>query len=257
MATANSVAPEILCCHEIKSSLETILNWMEQAPTGWRFVEKFRPLLASGQAKVQQITPEIVKENTAQGTPIDLAEGMFVYDGSVRTIYIDFNQELGQLLPTLFHEMVHALDPEYLKSFWKVEHARQSFKKKTLDILEVTSARVHKAISDLIGSDCTLNEFATLQTERQTYEKLRQARLFAAERKAYVFQFQFVKEMSELFPQFKVYCQELSRNGFSVDVSMTDEEICARYGLDPACLSQTANTLTTFDKMSDPFRDAA
>lgn len=209
------------------STLEEALNVIGTTPIGKQTLAKFQPKLESGEIRVRELTDTIRKEKRLDGQ-----SAIYIPDekGHGGTIYVDYNNELGLLIPNLFHEMVHSVDNQ-------LHESRSVFNKK----MNAMDASLRQAAIRTGKLESSLNEKDLSQEELLIYsdfQKFRDRRTYSAERLAYDSEFTFVSELSNTFPCYAGYIKAQSEKGLTMRGSLPDDRLMDLYHIDKRHLGE-------------------
>ena len=195
-----------------------------------RKIEAFVPLLQSGLADVRRWTdlPADPRWGRIRGVPA----GGFQYDGHVRIISINVDEDPRLLAPLLLHEIAHCLDQEYLQGYARETELYAQLQAAGDLILPEATRRTGVAMSELIQPHLRPEEYRELVERRKAFEKFQQVRLFRTERKAYSALHRWVQEICERLPAYSGYLNSLRAHGYTFDRHITDQEIVHGYALD-------------------------
>ena len=87
-------------------NLDNLFKLIEMTETGKKIIKKFKTKF-----KKSEITIKEFNEKTRKNLNIaDNRVAIFKYNGKSKVIYIDYNTNVGILLPVLVHEITHSLD---------------------------------------------------------------------------------------------------------------------------------------------------
>ncbi len=210
--------------HEIGSGFERAYRLLVCSPLGRRTLDQFLPLLSHAQVEIrvldERTQAELATGNLLQGDPA----GAFCFDGVKRTIFIEPGLETGLLAPLLFHEMIHCLDEDYLKSFSKNEANWGSLRARAKALIIQDPAKLTQA---------HLSEVAALKREA---EALDHQRLFMTERKAHKATYWVVQELVDAIEGYRFYVSRQKKIGFDLNQWVSEAEIIRKYGLNPNVL---------------------
>jgi hypothetical protein len=177
--------------------LQRALQAIAMTPSGIKLLDRFLPQLQQGRIRILPL-----QEYKEQWPYKDLA-GLYDYDSGI--VYVNTNKPLGIMIPTLFHEIVHALDPDLDRYY----HQRQ---------------KLEQACAPAMRENCYYK-----------IEKLDAKASFATERKAYSEEWRFVQEMANLNPCYvsylKSYAQAKPGPEYDSLRYMPDSDILDLYGL--------------------------
>lgn len=96
-------------------SLDEIFKLIARAPSGRETLEKFLPLYTRQQVRIQPYPATVVSQLREAIGPDQPIGACFENDGRTGTIYYDSQSPLGVTAVFVFHEIVHALDPNVWK----------------------------------------------------------------------------------------------------------------------------------------------
>ncbi|MGK5088505.1 hypothetical protein WDW86_13180 [Bdellovibrionota bacterium FG-2] len=210
--------------HEIGSGIERAYRLIVCSALGRRTLDQFLPLVSRGQVDLRVLDErnqkEIAAGNLLQGDPA----GAFYFDGVRRVIFLEPGLETGLLAPLLFHEMIHCLDEDYLKSFLQNE-------KNWLELRTRAKAIVGLDVATLTQSH--LAEIVELKREAEGFDH---QRLFKTERKAHSATYWLVQEFIDSIEGYRFYISRQKKNGFELDRWVSEAELIRKYGLNPETL---------------------
>jgi len=219
------------------SSIQDLIYLMRFTPSGSTVAERFLSKLSKGLLDIEhwdQETPEHQTEKWITKKNNYRIGAAFYMDEKVQKLMIDFNQELGVLLPMFFHEATHAIDESYVSSFKRNQLLWESFR--TIGLHVVSKVSKEKNIPRELVSEnhCDPEDLIQLRECQEAALSFDQRRLFKTEKRAYHAQALFTEELSQVFPAFKQYVAENFDRRSIFRRIPTDEEIIKAYELNPA-----------------------
>ncbi|MCM2324370.1 MAG: hypothetical protein NDJ90_14020 [Oligoflexia bacterium] len=154
-------------------NLDEVFELISRSPSGYRVLERFRPLHQQGKVAIQPYPLEVVARLREAIGPDQPIGASFVNDGTTGTIYLDPASPLGILAPFLLHEMVHALDQDV----WRAGVGPQSPEERdeTMLLAETGAFELqHTVIQELCAQVPGYREFMSAQSQRARilHEKL-------------------------------------------------------------------------------------
>ena len=200
--------------------IEAALELIGQCPIGRVVADQIRPLLSSGDVKIQQLSEpaspnyndlkQIVPKKGHVG-------GGFTFDGKDKVIWLDLNGPSELLAALLLHEAVHAVDESFLRSFEEATRLIEKFKG------EAQLALKNDEVAGRVG-----DSLLGLWNEA---ERFYQRRLFRAERRAYDVQLEWIQQAATRLKHYPHLMRQAYAHGYVFERKMSDQEIISAYGL--------------------------
>lgn len=219
-------------------SFETALDFISITKTGDELVRKF---------KEKNINISLLTDAGRRRLGSSRAAAIFNFAGKRAKVYVDKSFELGILAITLFHEMVHAIDPlayeayfqevqesENYSKVWKEVMTEAIVRENQLDLLDTLDQkefnRDQKMRLDEIQKRLTYSEKNKLNDANESYQRLKSQLNYQIERKAFDEQNIFLKELKSIIPCFESYIEEHKKvNGLKLEWSTSDDHIFKLY----------------------------
>ena len=211
---------------------EECFRLISQSRAGREVLSRFLPEYRSGRLELREVEADSsellgLRGGNAAGTPV----GGFTYDGGNKRILLARHPALGLQAPLLFHEMVHATDEEFIRSFAESERMWKRFRERAEAAMKEAADRLGKFEDEVTGGDLDPSSRLELIRLRRTAENFERMRLFRTERKAYSLLFVWVQEVCERVPEYRTWLRSQRSQGFDLDRDVTDEEILQGYDL--------------------------
>ena len=204
-----------------------------RSAVGRQVLERFLPGFWGGRVEIVEFPrdslPGELRESHQGG--LGRPAGGFSFQGGKPLIYLEAGSEIRLRAPMLFHEMVHAVDIEYLASFdeslrlWKIFRGRVE--------AELARASRLRGIdpSQLTGDQLPRGTWLELVKLRRAAQAYDQIRLYKAERRAWSLLHRWVEEVCRAMPEYRQWLERARAEGHVFDRPVTDEEIRRGYAL--------------------------
>ena len=214
------------------SDWEECFRLISQSKVGREILDRFLPEYHSGSLELREVETDSNEllglwRGDTTGTPA----GGFTYDGGNKRILLARHPALGLQAPLLFHEMVHATDEEFIRSFTESERMWRWFRERAEAAMIEAAGRLFKPENEITGGDLDPASRIELVRLRRAAENFERLRLFRTERKAYNLLYIWVQEVCERVPAYRVWLRSQRSQGFDLDRDVTDEEILRGYDL--------------------------
>ena len=155
--------------HNTLESLDEVFRIISLSKLGKKTLSQFLPLLQSGEIWVEDLLREdairLQRENGVHGS----VEAAFYYDGNQKRIYVNSRCKVGLLAPLFFHEMVHSLDEEYIRSYHDNQLLWQDFQEYAEKVMAEASMKSQKKVSEIRVEDCNQQDFLKLLDLKNSY----------------------------------------------------------------------------------------
>ncbi len=210
---------------------------------GRQVLERFLPLLQSGRLDIVEFAatgpaPELLQGSRSAG-PGRPAGGFSVVRGRP-TLWIQSGPALEIRAALLFHEMIHAVDDEFVASFEESARRWKQFRARAEADLRQTARLRGIREEEVTGEDLTPSARLALVRLRRLAESYDALRIYRAERRAYNGLYRWVQEVCDVVPGYRARLVKARDEGYVLDRAVSDEEIRRGYGLDPALIDSSA-----------------
>lgn len=218
---------------DVRRALELI----SLAPSGDALVRAYRRLENEGRAAILELDEQRALElaptlSGSRQTRYGRPAGGFVFDGAVRTIYLQKDEDFRIQAPLLVHELVHCMDESYIASR-ATELTLYARLKETATRAMQEAAGSFRDPGELTIGDLSEARRAELLASRREALRFSDRRIYAAERAAYRGLHDWVTEICSRLPEYRGFLASLRAQGYVFDRLVTDEEIVRIYGIDP------------------------
>lgn len=211
-------------------SLDTVLDFVANAPAAKAKVRSFRKELAAGEIHVAQFNDEVRRNNPAEGV---VATFEYIPETNSKTIYVDFTGELGVVAVQFYHEMTHSLDTDGVQAFIREYVKREAVRKaKYEEIWDRIAARLHKAKTEVDPSELTAEEKDELTKLQKAIAEFKNDGTYRAEFLAFSEQMKMLKAMTQQVDCYKHYVeQQASRNEINLWIDNIENNLAIKYGV--------------------------
>ena len=186
------------CDHIQPKTIDKIFDFLRKSPSASLLLDEFGPLYQKGDIPILDLDFD-AWQRVSSGTVHDLSlEAVFHFDGKQKAIYLEEGHPFYRTAIHLIHEIVHALDQDYLDSYRKLE-----------------------PYMDLANEDIGADMW-----------KVAQQRTYRAEEKAHGVQAKVVGELMNVDPTFEKYVLEQRQTDPDFSMPPSERYLTETYGLE-------------------------
>ncbi len=175
------------------TNFKEIFALLRQTPTGRAVLAKFDPKFGF-EIKVEQFSAAMKTGEKRRASAL--------FDLERKTIFVDRKEVIGNLAPIFLHEIIHSLDKDYTRAVEREKELWGEFDNDLNTLLRLASRRKNKIIESLEENDFSKKEIDDIVRMKIAMEQFRDIRIYRAERVAYDFYFEVLKELAEQYPDF-------------------------------------------------------
>ncbi len=175
------------------ATLKDVFHLLRQTRTGRAVLAKFDPKFGF-EVKIEQQFDKFEHAVAKRAAAL--------FDIDKRTIYINRQEEVGNLAPILLHEIVHSLDKDYRRAVEKEKELWGEFDRDLENLLRAVASRRNKPVESLGDDDFLPAELNDIVRMKLAMEQFRDVRIYRAERVAYDLYFETLKELAAQYPEY-------------------------------------------------------
>lgn len=215
------------------------LDFLMASETGAKYVTELLPKLASRDIEIKLVTRDEL--DATEGVP-PRSVAAFQYRDKKKTLYLVRDSELGLASVHLFHEMIHALDEEFLSACDNVEPIRAQLIERSKELLAKVSRQKGTLFRNLHDSDFSPAEIAEIQELNESHDRLEHVCKLATERKAYPLQTKLIQELRKRFPCVGPYMDTQAMRKKVQITTPNDKALIRAYELNPLYVNPQNHT---------------
>lgn len=198
----------------------------------------FQEKLNQGEIEIRPFDRERLKISFPLQAYRGIPEASFTYDGKKGIVSLQFGMERGLAAPLLMHEILHALDENFLQATLYRAKLVEELRAFGAYVLDKESKNLSKPSTEILLQDCSSKDRAQLLQLRKAFEKFDHQMTFESEKIAYREQYKIMEELFKNIPFYRGYLQRFREYHNIVLYPVSDDQIIYRYRLNPAYLAK-------------------